>query len=254
MHRAPRLDGGTLLLACAGSNGDVYDLELRDTEWTLSEIGNRPLPGVSPFTSIFTGHRWVVGSNSNRGVFLSPNGREPWTPSNTAIPGLIWATFAMTGEGLFGLFDTFTGFATGKSVDEGTTWVALDFTSGAFAYQLAARGFDLYAARSDGLWTRTSDTASVPDDGAGGGLRFALVGSQPVGNQVRLEFQLPEAGSASIEVFDVLGRLAAPRIKGSWSAGPQSVSVDASALAAGVYAARLTAGSEQRVVRLVRVR
>jgi hypothetical protein len=95
---------------------------------------------------------------------------------------------------------------------------------------------------------------STPINGHPRGVRFSLAGPQPFRDKARLRFELPEAGSATIEMFDVLGRAVGDPIEGSWSAGPHEVSLDARRLSPGVYAARLTAGGAFAVVRLVHVR
>jgi hypothetical protein len=126
---------------------------------------------------------------------------------------------------------------------------------GTFIYKLAVvRGSELYAGRLDGLWHRSLDTVSVPVDREPGGLRFAVAGAQPVRDDVRFRFELPEAGRATIEVFDVAGRRAPGRVDESWSAGPHEVSWSARDLGPGVYQARLTAGDRHALVRLIRVR
>jgi hypothetical protein len=114
-------------------------------------------------------------------------------------------------------------------------------------------GDELYAGRNDGLWRRSVATVSVVPGGLPGRLRFALDGAQPVRDQARLRFDLPEAGTAVIEVFDIHGARAVERIKEWRSAGSQELSLDARRLRPGVYAARLTAAGRSEVVRIVRV-
>jgi hypothetical protein len=120
-------------------------------------------------------------------------------------------------------------------------------------FQLTTVGSDLFAARADGLWRRSIASVSVPSQGQDGGLRFALVGPRPAAHVVRLSFDLPQAGSASIDVFDVTGRRATAPIRQTWSAGTHEVSFDAGGLSPGIYEARLTAGSRHEVVRIVLV-
>ena len=119
---------------------------------------------------------------------------------------------------------------------------------------MATVGTDLYAGRADGLWRRSTATVSVPGNGARAGLGLAIAGAQPAAHDVRLHFSMPEAGNASIEVFDVAGRRAAELAQGSLSAGPHEVSWNPRELGSGVYAVRLTVGQRQEAVRLVRVR
>jgi hypothetical protein len=104
------------------------------------------------------------------------------------------------------------------------------------------------------LWRRSIGTLSVPGERTHAGLALAIAGAQPVAQDVRLRFNLPEAGNATIEVFDIAGRRAAELAQPSLSAGPHEASMSASGLDPGVYAVRLTAGRRQEVVRLVRVR
>jgi hypothetical protein len=113
---------------------------------------------------------------------------------------------------------------------------------------------ELYAGRTDGLWRRSGSTVSVPGGGSRPELGLAIAGAQPAVQDVRVRFNMPEAGNASIEVFDVAGRRAAELAQPSLAAGPHEVSWSASDLGPGVYAVRLTVGQRQEVVRLVRVR
>ena len=140
------------------------------------------------------------------------------------------------------------------SGDDGSTWQNAEALSGVFVEQLAVSGTTLYAARGDGLWRRSISSAGVAPPLGGKGLRFAMAGPQPFGSQARLRFDLPEAGTASIAVFDVSGRAVGPRIVEWWPAGVRQVFLDARQLSPGVYAAVLTAGNRREVVRLVHTR
>jgi hypothetical protein len=256
-NQAPNVNdlalGGTRLLACAGSNGTTFHRDLGTADWTLSLLGNTGLlPGVGAQTALFTGSRWVVGTNL--GVFLSASGEEPWTRSSTRLAGMSWSTFAHIGQTLFAAFDSVNTILMEESHDGGTTWIAQQRVTGPFAYQLAVHGGDLYIARSDGLWIQPATTTSVVGEPGSGRLRFSLAGPQPIRDQARLRFELPTAGMASIEVFDVQGRRAAERIEGSWSSGPHEVSLDTRRMSPGVYAARLTAAGTSEVLRLVQIR
>jgi hypothetical protein len=56
---------------------------------------------------------------------------------------------------------------------------------------MATHGTDLYAARGDGLWVRSTATVSVPERGPHAALRFAIAGPQPVVGIARVRFELP---------------------------------------------------------------
>src|SRR5262249_15134531 len=152
----------------------------------------------------------------------------------------------------FGAFDVLTNILFEESHDGGTTWSLDEQVNDAFAFQLASHGGDLFAARSDGLFTRTVITASVGPDPGDGSLRFSLAGPQPVRDEARFRFVLPVAADATLELFDLTGRRVAERSGGFLSAGPHELALTSRALPAGVYAARLTSGARRESVRVVR--
>jgi hypothetical protein len=188
------------------------------------------------------------------GALCSPTGQEPWTPTGPGLGSLLNSSFAMLGPHLFAAFDIVSAAVIEHSNDDGNTWEVLEGLPNVFVYKVAVSGGVLYAGRPDGLWRRSTAVASVPGNVEPVGLHFALAGSQPVGDRVRLRFELHGSGSTAIDFFDVAGRRAANRVEGSWSAGPHELSWDARGLGPGVYEARLTAEGRQEVVRLVHVR
>jgi len=243
---------GVRLLACAGSNGTLFRRDPGQPDWTESLLGNVALkPGLTALTALFTGNRWVVGTNS--GVFLSAKGQEPWAESQTRLPASHGTAFAQVGSTLFGAFDVLTDILFVESPDAGTTWTFDEQVNDAFAYQLASHGSDLYAARTDGLFVRTVVTASVGADPGRASLRFSLDGPQPVGDVARFRFDLPVASAVKLELFDLSGRRVAEPIGGLLPAGPHELSLSARALPPGVYAARLTSGARRESLRVVRV-
>jgi photosystem II stability/assembly factor-like uncharacterized protein len=241
--------GNARLFACAGDNGMAFDRDPGTRDWTVSTFANGPLvPGLEAQSAIFTGTRWVVGTNA--GVFLSPSGQDAWTPSNTRF-SMKSSTLVSSGQRLFIGFDLNTDFSLSQSQDNGTTWSPVETVPNTFGYQLAVQGDLLYAGRSDGLWFRSTGTVSVGGGGEPGRLRFALAGRQPVRDAARFHFDLPRAGDVAIDVFDLAGRRAAGRIEGFRSAGSHEVTLDTSALAPGVYLARVTADGASESARMV---
>jgi photosystem II stability/assembly factor-like uncharacterized protein len=245
--------GGSRLLASAGSNGAVFDRDPGDPDWTNSNLDNVGIrSGLQAQTAAWTGTGWVVGALS--GVFRSVAGSEPWTRAGLRLGLVNWTAFATQGHHLFAAFDLANQVVMGQCDDDGATWQLLESLPGAFVFDLAMSGNDLYAARADGLWRRSGATLSVPIGGEPKVLRFALAGPQPFGDKARLRFYMPEAGTASVEVFDVLGRRATDRVEEWWSSGPHEVALDARRLSPGVYTARLRAAGTSEVVRLVHLR
>ncbi|MEM0961570.1 MAG: T9SS type A sorting domain-containing protein [Bacteroidota bacterium] len=92
--------------------------------------------------------------------------------------------------------------------------------------------------------TRPSDTA----------LALALAGPNPVRGQTALAVTLAEAGIAHVTVTDLLGREAAVLAGGPLAAGTTRLDLDASALPAGVYVARVVVGGRARTLRFTVVR
>jgi hypothetical protein len=156
--------------------------------------------------------------------------------------------------------DVFAAFGIGLtsvlefSSDDGATWQPLETRTDTGVYRLALHGSDLYAGQTDGLWRRSVADVGVPEVSSAPRLSFALLGSQPIGDNVHFTFELPAAGPIAVDVFNVAGRRVASPIRGSWPAGRNEIAWDARALVPGFYLARLTAAGRHAVVRMVRVR
>jgi hypothetical protein len=243
----------TRLVAAAGFNGQAFTRDRGDADWTHWWINNiQQQPGLAPLSVIWTGHAWVMGTNI--GVFTSSSGDAPWTHTGPDLGLAFFLPFALRGHELFAAFGIGLTSVLEVSGDDGATWEHLETRTNTGVYRLAFSGNNLYAGQTDGLWRRSIDTVSVPDAGAPARLRFAIAGPQPIGDQVRFRFNLPEPGEIAIEVFDIAGRHAADSIRGSWPVGPNEVAWDARGITPGIYLARLTAGSGRSVVRMIRAR
>jgi hypothetical protein len=245
--------GGTRLLAAGGANGQVFFRDPGAPEWTLSSLDNVGLhPGMQARQAVWNGHGFVVGTNL--GAFRSATGQEPWARFDPQLGAVNNSSFAARSRELFAAFDIVNAAVIEQSSDDGASWHVLESLPNVFVYRLAMSHNDLYAGRADGLWRRPTGAVSVPIIATRVDMGFGILGRQPVGNNVRLRFDLPQSGNASIEFFDVMGRRASAPLEQSWSAGPHVVSFDASQLSAGVYQARLTSSGRSEVVRLVHTR
>jgi len=246
--------GGSRLLASAGANGQVFRRDPGEPDWTISDLDNQGLhPGVGAGISVFNGFGWVVGTNA--GLFTSVLGQEPWTRFDPGLGPIFWTALANRGRHLFAAIDIQSFVVAAfieESEDDGASWELAETLPDVFVQEMGVSGAFLYAARSDGLFRRAVDQASVPPPTQS--LRFALAGAQPFKDRAILRFELPEAAAASIDVFDVQGRRVGEPIRGTWSPGPHEVSLDAHGLSPGVYAARLESGKTREMVRLVHVR
>ncbi len=171
----------TRMLAPGGANGTVFFRDRGDANWTLSFLNNvGSAAGLGSMAAAWTGHGWVVGSNA--GLFISPTGQGPWTPTGPDIRPMFLVSFALRGRGVYAQIGTGSGTVIEFSSDDGATWQELENQNLVFTYTLAVSGSNLYAARLDGLGRRAIDTVSVPSPPEDG-LRLVLVGPQPGGRR-----------------------------------------------------------------------
>ena len=153
--------GGTRLIAAAGPNGSVFFRDPGDVDWTISWLNNVGLePGLSAFAAAFTADAWVVGANV--GVFRSTLGQEPWTFVDVGLGTLFNVALATGGGDVFAAFANPIRTVIEHSIDDGANWQVLDTQDGVFVSKLAISGTELYAARGDGLWRRSTTTAVKP--------------------------------------------------------------------------------------------
>ncbi len=245
--------GGNRLLASAGGNGMVFFRDPGTPEWTDSFLDNVGLrPGTTAVAAAWNGQGWVVATN--KGTFRSTLGQEPWTFTNPGLGALLHGALTTIHHEYFAAFDVINGVVIEHSGDEGASWDFLEFLPGAFVYKIAASRGTLFAARSDGLWRRSSDGLGAPPVASPAGLGFAVAGAQPIRDEARLRFTLARAGRVRLELYDVAGRHAAVRLEGAWPAGPQELALDARGLEPGVYQALLHTEQGEAATRIVRVR
>ena len=111
-----------------------------------------------------------------------------------------------------------------------------------------------YVRRVDpsGAVTEFGTRVPVVSEAAPGASAFALTAApNPSAGPLSLSLTLPEAQTVRLEAFDALGRRVW-RLEAPLGAGPQSVSVDASAWAPGLYVVRATGPGASAAARVVR--
>jgi len=244
----------TRLLACAGVNGDDYHRDLGDPDWTFDYLFGHVMAGLAPLAAIWTGNSWLVATNF--GVFHSALGQSPWTYTDFGLHPTFFASLALHGGVVYTHFASNEGTGIEYSIDDGATWNLLDALPATFTYNIATIGDTLYAGRVDGLWRRPIDPTpvSIPIAGAPGSLHFGIAGSNPIRDDARLRFELPEPGRVRIDVFDISGRHLPGGVDETLAAGAHEVLWRARDFAPGIYLARLSAGGRSEAVRFVRTR
>ena len=107
------------------------------------------------------------------------------------------------------------------------------------------------------VWTDTDVPSPEPgiitpdEEGVADASGLALAAyPNPATRAATVRFTLDAGQDVRLEALDVLGRRVALLVEGPQSAGPHSIALDTSALPAGVYVLRLSAGAETRVARL----
>jgi hypothetical protein len=219
--------GGTRLIAGAGVNGQLLFRDPGDPGWTLSSLDNLGLhPGLSARSVIWNGFGWVVGTN--RFLFTSVSGQEPWTIVDIGLGTLDHSAFAARGRTLFGAFHAVSNgnafVEIEMSEDDGASWDVLDDLPGAFVYRLAMSRNTLFAGRTDGLWRRSTDTVSVPAESHS--ISFAAPGPNPAAAGVTLRYTLSRDARVSLAVYDAAGRRVRALTTGVEAAGDHVIGWD----------------------------
>jgi hypothetical protein len=73
----------------------------------------------------------------------------------------------------------------------------------------------------------------------------------PFNAETRIAFDLPQAGKAAIDLFDITGRKIRTLVDGNLNAGRHEIAVDGSNLASGMYFCRMQAGSRTMTVKMM---
>jgi trimeric autotransporter adhesin len=120
----------------------------------------------------------------------------------------------------------------------GGAWLYSDVDGSANGYQIAQAGaLDVAAAGVEAAAPRT--------------LTFALAGANPVRHDASFTLGLPQAGAATLEVFDAAGRQVARVAPGALPVGWHTLRWASAEAAPGLYVVRLRAAGVERVTRLV---
>ena len=121
-------------------------------------------------------------------------------------------------------------------------------------YELVATNTESAATSESVVVTVTSTIATEGETGLP--TAFALYGNypNPFTGHTTIPFDLPEASSVRISVYNVLGQRVGVAADGDFAAGRHTASLDASGLASGVYIYAIEAGSYRESRRMMVVR
>ncbi|HXX62217.1 MAG TPA: T9SS type A sorting domain-containing protein, partial [Bacteroidota bacterium] len=187
---------------------------------------------VSPSGSVYAYRRWTAGEN----VFCLINER---TLAFTATLSVPVATLGLDSSRTYYLTDLQSG-----EVISGTPFVLAAVPVPMQA--LSTRMFIL----ADTV-TNVTSVASAPGAEAPATLSLAQNFPNPFNPATTLSFDVPEQGSVSLKVYDILGREVRTLIDGQLRAGHYQMPFDGTALASGVYFYRLQFGTHMLVKKML---
>ncbi len=204
------------------SDGGVFGTYTLSTDTTLAA-------GMAPGAV----HRYTVGANpilyvSAAGGGNDPVARAPW--NNTRIYGLSVASGNAV-DSLAWDYGTRTAFAIPRSMaisSDGLTMYLGTFSTGTPAVQ---------------KFTRATVASVERDDVRADGFALSQNYPNPFNPSTSISFVLPEAGVATLKVYDMLGREVATLANGVFAQGEHSVRFDAVNLSSGVYLYELRSGN-----------
>ncbi len=209
-----------------------------DPQVTFDWGAEAPVAGVPAdgFSARWVGRLRVPDRGRYRFVLQADDGARLWVNHDLVVD-------AWDGEGLAGT----SGSAT---LDEGEVTIRLDYREQAGDAQAALS----WSGPGLPLQTLTEDWLTAVDDGTtdaerpNTGARLDLLPARPNPGRAATEiaFRLPEAGDATVELFDALGRRVLLLHDGPAAAGAHALTADVSALPSGAYVVRLTAGEGTR--------
>src|SRR5690606_26963792 len=133
-------------------------------------------------------------------------------------------------------------------IHDGTEWVR-DGLPGMLIVALQVRPTSdevFVGTQQSGLYFKSFSTSTDREDEGEvpGGYRLAQNFPNPFNPSTRIEFDVPEAGTVRLAVFDLLGREVQVLVDGTLKAGHHAVSFEAPGLPGGVYVYQLQAAGQ----------
>lgn len=276
-----------LFMSYAGTDGNVHVQHIGGAGWTDRVLSTAS--GMDHRTSISAYEDVVICAyeydyTEGRGIHyeISYDGGDNWGPGTLAIPdgivvssymcpdvdardghgtGIVYA--AEVGEPDLVYYRKRAGFAPGPW-DDPEPFNDLDTSTGtrltlSHVPVLGPTCFSHGAIYFGGGGVPYFDlpmlgTVDVPPPVAAKGVQLFPPAPSPFTDRATVRFTLPQAGQASLDVFNVQGRHVATLADGPMEGGSHSFTLDGRGLGSGVYFCRLTAGTVQRTSRFVVIR
>lgn len=240
----PFLTGAAFALAIDGEDV-VY------VGGAITGAGGNPVFNVA----MWNGEDWSsVGQGLEGGTVLALRYDE--------TQGLVYAggRFTASGEQALDRVAAWDGMAwqplgEGVAAEDSPVVYAFGLDDSAEARSLIVTGAFETAGGSSALGAARWVPATSSTEADGSTVALSLTGfPNPASSTATVSFSLPEAADVRLVVYDLLGRQVAVLNEGTRSAGSHDVTLDAGALAPGVYLVRLTTGSASATTRMTVVR
>ena len=226
----------------SSQNGETFD----------STIPGAPLLGEGiKMASNATG---LIVAGGTSGLFFTVDTGNHWAPidppgSKVNTTNYILAV-AANGDMYVGINNYLTGTQGGivVSKDVGRTWQ--DISSGLITDTINALAFnsngELFAATDNGVFTFNPTGSGVQTSGNDMPTSLTLEQNSPnpFANNTSIRFSLPNAGQASLSVFDPTGRQVGVVASGYYSSGTYTTSFNADGLPDGAYYYRIESGGQ----------
>lgn len=201
---------------------------------------------IDSLGEIFVNSMWELTGNG--GVFRSRNLGEDWTPAGLAGTAGLSLAFDLRGRLLAG--SSTKGLH--RSSNKGGAWVDLNFPSHYITGFAFGPNEQIYVMANDSLFRSVLNISGV-DDPAGelSATRLLGVSPNPATGATAIRFHLSARRHSSIILYDARGAEVARILDETLPEGDHERWFDASALPAGVYHCRLTAGGATSSVTVV---
>ena len=211
----------------------------------------------------------TVYAATDSGVYKSTNGAVSWFASNTGFPlARLGRSLAQDPAHPNILFCGLSGVGVFESENSGFTWHALFNQLGLPDLEVRSLVVDgalttVYVGTEAGVsalsnYPLTSGTAVTPGR-ADLALALGIVPNPAAAGRLSIRFNLPDAASITLEVFDIAGARIRLLARGTFASGPHRTAWDGRddrgrSVPAGVYLARIQTSRGARTARLVLLR
>jgi len=204
------------------------------------------------FTKLTGGYEfiWALGITSSNtvfagsygdGLYSSHDGGATFTKINSLSVPFIYSIVVDASGKIY-----VTSWASGvyTSTDNGSTWTSMGMGGlGVSSLMVSKNSDNVFVGTKEGkVFVKMSESVTAVEGEEDMPRTFELNQNypNPFNPSTTIKFAVPEAGSYSLRVYDILGQEVATLINGQLNAGTHNVTFDASRITSGMYIYKLT--------------